>query len=118
MEIFQEELKTNVVDFAKFYLKHTEKHFIQIGDYPVSTERPTINIPAASGFDSFSEYTPMYGFGAIIEQEIVASAADDIAANNFQLCVMDVPGSNNEYYIGFLQCPDLPDVRLNTEGKL
>lgn len=60
----------------------------------------------------------MYGFGAIIEQEIVASAADDIAANNFQLRVMDVPGSNNEYYIGFLQCPDLPDVRLNTEDKL
>ena len=44
----------------------------------------------------------MYDFDAIIEQKIVANAVVDISANNFQLRVMNVSGSNNEYYIGFL----------------
>ena len=118
VDIFRDQLKTNVVDYAKYYPKHSGKHFIQIGDYSDFIERSIINVSVAFSFDTFSEYTIMYDFDVIIEHEIVTNVVVNIVANIFQLRVMNVSDSNNEYYIEFLQCFDLPDVKLNTKNKL
>lgn len=114
---FRKELQETAIQYTKFYPKHPDKHFIQMGDYPKGDKRPAVWVPAALTLDSFSEYTTGYGFAAIAEQEVVDQKAAAISSARFQLRVMDIADSDNSHYLGFMKSEDLPNVRLEVDDR-
>ena len=74
MEDFLSSLKDDVPDYAKFYPRHLDKHFLQIGDYPMPENRPLVSASASAILDTWSKYTTAYGYGAIYKHKIAVNA--------------------------------------------
>ena len=82
---FVDSMRTNISDYADFYLKYPEHHFLQIGDYPTPTDQPIVQVPASLILDSWSEYTTVYGYVAIYKHEIAVNARKQLSKIVFNL---------------------------------
>ena len=110
-------LQDDVLDYSRFYPRHPTKHFLQIGDYAKADEQPLVNVPALPMLDSWSEYTTAYGYGAIYKHEVALNKRTRLRGMVFNLRVMNVPGSAEKWYIGFVEndyqndvCVEVGDV--------
>jgi hypothetical protein len=118
MEQFRTSLETTLPDYAAFYPGHPTQHFLQLGDYPSANDRPHVHVPAAPVLSSWSEYSTIYGFGCVAEQEVVNTNRKNVLDHVFKLRVMNVPGARDRFYVGFLEKPDELEARFNTGDRL
>ena len=115
---FRQHLDSITPNYARFYPKHPDQHFLQSGDYPLPHEWSTVCIPATATFDDWSEYTTVLGYAAIYEHEVAEKMAVNISEAIFRQRVMNVPFSRDRHYIGFLEPEDELDARFNPGDRL
>lgn len=103
LQRFLNQVKTTQLDYNTWFKEHPNHHFLQIGQLTPVKERPKINVAASPSLDSWSEYSIIYGYGAVYEFEATQNKAWNVRSAVFKLRAMDVPNSKDAHYICFLE---------------
>ena len=98
---------------TRFYSKHPKSHFLQLEDYPAAESRSLVRVPASPTLNHWSEYTTTYGYAAIYEHEIAVKKRETLRGSTFKLRIMQIPGSKDIFFVGFIEKPADLKVRFD-----
>jgi hypothetical protein len=101
----------------RWYLGVNQRKMVK-GQYQQPQNRPLLQARRRFTFSQKLDYMTTLGFAAVQEQEFVTGLLEQLPDAGAYVRLLSIPGAGDRRYFGFLEVPNLSELRLQPGDKM